>query len=102
MKNSKFKNNYEVTLHKLEALSNGAVSIRVFVTEKSTGKFDHYGWTPDCYCAEPYFGTFSDDYGKFDEEVTKYIIDEILDKQPELAEPKLVEIYNKQIKALQM
>jgi hypothetical protein len=102
MKNSKFKNSYEVKLHRLEALSNGGVLIKVFVTEKSTGKFDHYSWTPDCFNAEPYFGTFSDDYGKFDEEVTKYIINEILDKQPELAEPKQVELYNKQIKALQM
>jgi hypothetical protein len=100
MKN--FKNNYEVKLHKLEALSNGDVAIKVFVTQKSTTKFDHYTWTPNCYCAEPYFGTFSDDYGKFDEQVTKYIIDQILAKQPELAEPKQVEFYNKQIKALQM
>lgn len=102
MTKKNFKTSYEVKLHKLEALSNGGTLIKVFVTEKLTGKFDHYSWTPDCYSAEPYFATFSDDYGKFDEQVSNYIMNEIWNKQIHLAEPKLVEFYNKRIKALEM
>jgi len=73
-----FKKNYDVALLKLEATRNEVV-IKVLVTEKSTGRYDTFGWTPDCYGAEPYCSTFGED---MDMVVMDYMRDEIWMKLP--------------------
>jgi len=73
-----FKKNYDVALLKLEATRNEVV-IKVLVTEKRTGIYDTFGWTPDCYGAEPYNGSFDED---MDMVVMEYMRDEIWMKLP--------------------
>jgi len=95
------KKNFDVKLHKLEVLSKNEIVVQVFVQKKSTGEWDHYGWTPDCYGAEPYFGTFFDGYETVDMAVMEYIREEIWYNCPiQLAEPQEVELYEKMTKPL--
>lgn len=104
MNQKKFKNNFDVKLHKLEVLSRNDIHIQVIVIKKSTGEWDHYGWTPDCYGAEPHFGTFFDGYETVDMAVMEYIREEIWFNCPiKLAEPSELEFYedyNKRLKEM--
>ncbi len=90
-----FKKRFDVKLHKLEVLASNQINVQVLVVEKSSGKCDHYGWTPDCYGAEPYFGTFFDGMETVDMAVMEYIREEIWYNCPlTLAEPKEIEWFN--------
>jgi len=96
------KKNFDVKLHKLEVLSKNEIVVQVFVQKKSTGEWDHYGWTPDCYGAEPYFGTFFDGYETVDMAVMEFIREEIWLNCPiQLAEPSEVELYEKHTKSFE-
>lgn len=89
-----FKKNYEVKLHKLEVLSKNDIVIQVIVIDKKNGEWDHYGWTPDCYGAEPYFSTFDDGFETIDMAVMEYIREEIWYNCPiQLAESKEIGLF---------
>jgi hypothetical protein len=103
MNQSKFKKEYDVAILRIEAHVNTPFSVSVMVTEKSTGKWDVYGWDPSMgtmYGAEPYFATFSDEWGSsedFDIVVGRWIIKNFYPSSDlfPMAEPSQVEKFKK-------
>ncbi len=93
------KKNFDIKVHEIQVLSKNGIYVSVFVVKKSTGEWDHYSWTPDCYGAEPYFGTFWDDQQSVDMALMEYIREEIWWNCPiQLAETSEVKLYDEMTK----
>ena len=88
-----FEKNFSVKILKIEAVRNNEILVQVLVNKIGTDLYDEYGWTPDCYGAEPYMGTFFDGYETIDMLVMEYIREKIWFKLPcPLADEKDLEI----------
>lgn len=88
-----FEKNYDVKLLEIKAVKGNEILVRVLVNKIGTDLYDEYGWTPDCYGAEPHLGKFFDGYETIDMMVMEYIREKIWFKLPcPLANEKELEI----------